>query len=123
VDDMVREGSRAKPRSAVLSTTTRILTASFPHSIYTKPNTQDPRHSPLALLAHEVEDDELHNRHRQSQTFDHKLANRRQSNGGRSNRRRWRFVATPTTPVIPDLVSEQSERRASRILRVQLGVE
>ncbi|MBB6470565.1 hypothetical protein HNQ96_006468, partial [Aminobacter lissarensis] len=40
---MVREGSRAKPRSAVLSTTTRILTASFPHSIYTKPNTQDPR--------------------------------------------------------------------------------
>ena len=28
---MVREGSRAKPRSAVLSATTRILTASFPH--------------------------------------------------------------------------------------------
>ncbi|MBB6470465.1 hypothetical protein HNQ96_006363 [Aminobacter lissarensis] len=67
------------------------------------------------MLAHEVEDDELHNRHRQSQTFDHKLANRRQSNGGRSNRRRWRFVSTPTTPVIPDTLHSLRSLTRSRM--------
>ncbi|MBB6465361.1 hypothetical protein HNQ96_001219, partial [Aminobacter lissarensis] len=47
-----------KPRSAVLSTTTRILTASFPHSIYTKPNTQDPRVSARRFAPAPPEDDE-----------------------------------------------------------------
>ncbi|MBB6470466.1 hypothetical protein HNQ96_006364 [Aminobacter lissarensis] len=37
-----------------LNTATRIPTVSFPHSLYTKLNTQDSRHS---SLAHEVEND------------------------------------------------------------------
>ncbi|MBB6470173.1 hypothetical protein HNQ96_006067, partial [Aminobacter lissarensis] len=32
---------------------------SFPHSLYTKLNTQDSRHSPLVSLAHEIGNDGL----------------------------------------------------------------